>query len=103
MLVSDTLRYLTRVPCPYSIKLHVFFRLHYGLPKELRIIGDQYVKDEFRRHKNVAREQALLFLKEWTVSMPVCILIHMIHLYFDFHGCSTYYMLIQFLGIAVFR
>uniref|UniRef100_A0A8R1TY11 Succinate dehydrogenase assembly factor 3 n=1 Tax=Onchocerca volvulus TaxID=6282 RepID=A0A8R1TY11_ONCVO len=40
-------------------------RLHYGLPKEMRIIGDLYIKDEFRRHKNVSSEQALIFLKEW--------------------------------------
>lgn len=44
-------------------------RLHYGLPsKEMRIMGDIYVKDEFRRHKNATREHALHFLKEWTVS-----------------------------------
>uniref|UniRef100_A0A914PQD7 Succinate dehydrogenase assembly factor 3 n=1 Tax=Panagrolaimus davidi TaxID=227884 RepID=A0A914PQD7_9BILA len=42
-------------------------RLHYGLPtKEMRIMGDSYVKDEFRRHKNATREHALHFLKEWT-------------------------------------
>ncbi|KAL3986284.1 Complex 1 protein (LYR family) protein [Acanthocheilonema viteae] len=40
-------------------------RLHYGLPKEMRIIGDQYVKTEFRKHKNVSSEQAVIFLKEW--------------------------------------
>ncbi|KAM3716658.1 Succinate dehydrogenase assembly factor 3 [Dirofilaria immitis] len=40
-------------------------RLHYGLPKEMRMIGDCYIKDEFRRHKNVSAEQALVFLKEW--------------------------------------
>ena len=43
-------------------------RLHYGLPsQEMRIMGDSYVKDEFRRHKNATPEQALHFLKEWTV------------------------------------
>uniref|UniRef100_A0A1I7RNF1 Succinate dehydrogenase assembly factor 3 n=2 Tax=Bursaphelenchus xylophilus TaxID=6326 RepID=A0A1I7RNF1_BURXY len=42
-------------------------RLHYGLPKELRIMGDSYVKDEFRRHKAASPEQSLLFLKEWTL------------------------------------
>ncbi|VDD93965.1 unnamed protein product [Enterobius vermicularis] len=41
-------------------------RLHYGLPKEMRYLGDQYVKDEFRRHKNASPEQSLVFLKEWT-------------------------------------
>ncbi|CAD5224274.1 unnamed protein product [Bursaphelenchus okinawaensis] len=42
-------------------------RLHYGLPKELRLMGDSYVKDEFRRHKTASPEQSLLFLKEWTL------------------------------------
>ena len=44
-------------------------RLHYGLPSpEMKLMGDAYVKDEFRRHKAASPEQALLFLKEWTVS-----------------------------------
>ncbi|KAF8385114.1 hypothetical protein PRIPAC_74256 [Pristionchus pacificus] len=41
-------------------------RLHYGLPAPARLMGDSYVKDEFRRHKSVPREQALVFLNEWT-------------------------------------
>ncbi|CAG9537273.1 unnamed protein product [Cercopithifilaria johnstoni] len=40
-------------------------RLHYGLPKKMRMIGDQYIKTEFQRHKNVPPEQAVVFLKEW--------------------------------------
>ncbi|VDM43243.1 unnamed protein product [Toxocara canis] len=32
----------------------------------MRYVGDNYVKDEFRRHKNASPEQALVFLKEWT-------------------------------------
>ena len=43
------------------------FRLHYALPKEARLMGDTYVRDEFRRHKNVEPAQALVFLKEWAV------------------------------------
>ncbi|VDN06803.1 unnamed protein product [Thelazia callipaeda] len=53
------------------------FRLHYGLPSEMRAIGDQYVKDEFRRHKNISQDQALIFLKGWTV------------LYFTQDYCTT--------------
>ncbi|GMR59338.1 hypothetical protein PMAYCL1PPCAC_29533, partial [Pristionchus mayeri] len=41
-------------------------RLHYGLPPPARLMGDAYVKDEFRRHKTAPREQALIFLHEWT-------------------------------------
>uniref|UniRef100_A0A914DPV2 Succinate dehydrogenase assembly factor 3 n=1 Tax=Acrobeloides nanus TaxID=290746 RepID=A0A914DPV2_9BILA len=32
----------------------------------MRLMGDTYVKDEFRRHKNCSQEQSLIFLKEWT-------------------------------------
>ncbi|XP_043823273.1 succinate dehydrogenase assembly factor 3, mitochondrial [Dromiciops gliroides] len=39
--------------------------LHRALPPDLRALGDQYVKDEFRRHKGVGREEALRFLREW--------------------------------------
>ncbi|GMS80277.1 hypothetical protein PENTCL1PPCAC_2452 [Pristionchus entomophagus] len=40
-------------------------RLHYGLPPPARLMGDAYVRDEFRRHKTAPREQALVFLHEW--------------------------------------
>jgi hypothetical protein len=43
-------------------------RLHYALPPDLRLMGDTYVKSEFRLHKAASNEQALLFLREWTVS-----------------------------------
>ncbi|XP_075684879.1 succinate dehydrogenase assembly factor 3, mitochondrial [Rhinoderma darwinii] len=39
--------------------------LHRTLPLHLRALGDQYVKDEFRRHKNVGQAEAKLFMKEW--------------------------------------
>ncbi|XP_044147700.1 succinate dehydrogenase assembly factor 3, mitochondrial [Bufo gargarizans] len=39
--------------------------LHRTLPLHLRALGDQYVKDEFRRHKDVGRAEAKLFMKEW--------------------------------------
>lgn len=42
--------------------------LHRGLPITLKALGDQYVKDEFKRHKGVTREQAQEFLQEWKVS-----------------------------------
>ncbi|KAM9307517.1 succinate dehydrogenase assembly factor 3, mitochondrial [Gastrophryne carolinensis] len=41
--------------------------LHRTLPLHLRILGDQYVKDEFRRHKSVSPAEAKLFLEEWQV------------------------------------
>ncbi|CAH2282460.1 succinate dehydrogenase assembly factor 3, mitochondrial [Pelobates cultripes] len=39
--------------------------LHRTLPLHLKALGDQYVKDEFRRHKNIAPQEAQLFMKEW--------------------------------------
>ena len=44
-------------------------KLHRGLPVELRAIGDQYVKDEFKRHKDAPMDVANNFLNEWTVSI----------------------------------
>ncbi|CAJ0588558.1 unnamed protein product [Cylicocyclus nassatus] len=41
-------------------------RLHYGLPPPARLMGDTYVKDEFRRHKNATPEQTAVFVNEWT-------------------------------------
>ncbi|KAI6186263.1 Phf-14 [Aphelenchoides besseyi] len=43
-------------------------RLHYGLPPEMRLMGDSYVKSEFKLHAKAPPEQALVFLKEWTLS-----------------------------------
>ncbi|NP_001404648.1 succinate dehydrogenase assembly factor 3, mitochondrial isoform a precursor [Mus musculus] len=39
--------------------------LHRALPPDLKALGDQYVKDEFRRHKTVGPGEAQRFLKEW--------------------------------------
>ncbi|VDO49601.1 unnamed protein product [Haemonchus placei] len=41
-------------------------RLHYGLPPPARLMGDTYVKDEFRRHKDANAEHTAIFLNEWT-------------------------------------
>ncbi|XP_034561584.1 succinate dehydrogenase assembly factor 3, mitochondrial isoform X2 [Notolabrus celidotus] len=39
--------------------------LHRFLPIDLRALGDQYVKDEFRRHKGATPEEAQNFMTEW--------------------------------------
>ncbi|XP_054877936.1 succinate dehydrogenase assembly factor 3, mitochondrial [Poeciliopsis prolifica] len=39
--------------------------LHRFLPVHLRALGDQYVKEEFRRHKSAAPEEVKSFLTEW--------------------------------------
>uniref|UniRef100_A0A3B3ZF04 Succinate dehydrogenase assembly factor 3 n=1 Tax=Periophthalmus magnuspinnatus TaxID=409849 RepID=A0A3B3ZF04_9GOBI len=38
--------------------------LHRFLPIHLRALGDQYVKDEFRRHKSAAPEEVRSFMTE---------------------------------------
>lgn len=42
--------------------------LHRFLPIDLRALGDQYVKDEFRRHKGASPEEVKSFMKEWEVN-----------------------------------
>ncbi|XP_063159738.1 succinate dehydrogenase assembly factor 3, mitochondrial [Candoia aspera] len=57
-----------------NISHHVFrvrtlykkiLQLHRVLPLELKALGDQYVKDEFRRHKSISLQEAQHFLQEW--------------------------------------
>lgn len=40
--------------------------LHKRLPIEMKAIGDEYAKAEFRRHKKVGPEEAANFVREWT-------------------------------------
>jgi len=40
-------------------------KLHRGLPPELAYMGDKYVKDEFKRHKQATPEQTLTFMESW--------------------------------------
>ncbi|KAG3091331.1 hypothetical protein PI124_g16357 [Phytophthora idaei] len=35
------------------------------LESHMRVLGDQYVRDEFKRHKSVASKFVPLFLREW--------------------------------------
>ncbi|XP_002713734.1 succinate dehydrogenase assembly factor 3, mitochondrial [Oryctolagus cuniculus] len=46
-------------------------QLHRVLPPDLKALGDQYVKDEFRRHKAVGSDEARRFLQEWEVYATV--------------------------------
>ncbi|XP_076611480.1 succinate dehydrogenase assembly factor 3, mitochondrial [Chaetodon auriga] len=39
--------------------------LHRFLPIDLRALGDQYVKDEFRRHKSASSDEVKVFMTEW--------------------------------------
>lgn len=42
-------------------------RLHRGLPKELQELGQTYVRDEFKRHKNCNAKETQIFMLEWSV------------------------------------
>lgn len=46
----------------------LIFRVHRALPDELRVLGDNYAREEFKRHKNCTPDEAKIFLNEWTVS-----------------------------------
>ena len=45
-------------------------RLHRGLPLELKALGDEYVKSEFKRHKAAEASFIAPFMTEWAVSIP---------------------------------
>lgn len=59
--VPSTLTHVQSVRLLYKSLL----RLHRGLPVELKAIGDQYVRDEFRRHRDAPAAEAGVFLQEW--------------------------------------
>ncbi|XP_028172604.1 succinate dehydrogenase assembly factor 3, mitochondrial [Ostrinia furnacalis] len=44
----------------------LIFRVHRALPAELRVMGDNYAREEFKRHKKCNPEEARIFLNEWT-------------------------------------
>ncbi|XP_060052172.1 succinate dehydrogenase assembly factor 3, mitochondrial isoform X1 [Erinaceus europaeus] len=57
------------MPAPHVSRVWALYRrillLHRVLPPDLKALGDQYVKDEFRRHKTVGSDEAQRFLQEW--------------------------------------
>lgn len=42
-------------------------KMHNGLPEHIKAIGNGYVKEEFKRHKNCNAKETAIFLEEWTV------------------------------------
>lgn len=51
-------------------------RLHRGLPEEVQPLGNNYVRDEFRRHKTCTPTEATVFLNEWAVRICIHIFMH---------------------------
>lgn len=43
-------------------------KLHRGLPQEIQELGNNYAKDEFKRHKNLKpdTQEVTIFMYEWT-------------------------------------
>ncbi|KAL2750755.1 hypothetical protein V1477_000858 [Vespula maculifrons] len=56
------LTHVQRVRMLYKMIL----RLHRGLPIEIQSLGNEYVHDEFRRHKTCNPTESHIFLNEWT-------------------------------------
>ncbi len=47
----------------------IIFQLHKSLPVELRSIGNSYVRNEFKLHKNAPPDFVKTFMIEWSVSI----------------------------------
>ncbi|XP_003407165.3 succinate dehydrogenase assembly factor 3, mitochondrial [Loxodonta africana] len=63
------------MPARHVSRVRALYRrillLHRVLPPDLKSLGDQYVKDEFKRHKTVGSDEAQRFLQEWEVYAAV--------------------------------
>ncbi|CDS42283.1 protein ACN9 mitochondrial [Echinococcus multilocularis] len=53
---------------PQRVRLlyKMILRTHKALPPELRELGDRYVREEFKRHKNCDSSYVGPFMMEWT-------------------------------------
>lgn len=45
----------------------LIFRLHKSLPQEMRELGNNYARNEFKLHKTASPEHTKIFLTEWAV------------------------------------
>ncbi|XP_048694165.1 succinate dehydrogenase assembly factor 3, mitochondrial isoform X1 [Lepidochelys kempii] len=58
---------------PHVSRVRALYRrillLHRALPLELKALGDEYVKEEFRRHRSVGPADAQRFLREWEFTL----------------------------------
>lgn len=69
-------------------------KLHKGLPEELQILGTNYIRDEFKRHKKVNTMEADIFVNEWTVIFDffvwkLCNSISFLEICFEFSKAIT--------------
>jgi len=47
----------------------LILRLHRGLPTEMKSLGDDYVRSEFKRHKDAQPQFVPIFINEWKVAV----------------------------------
>ncbi|VDM01189.1 unnamed protein product [Schistocephalus solidus] len=45
----------------------MILRLHRSLPTEMRLVGDKYVREEFRKHKTAEKQFVGPFMIEWSL------------------------------------
>lgn len=68
-VVLDTVSVHLMAVCAHVSRVRSLYKrilvLHRFLPIELRALGDQYVKDEFRRHKSAGPKEVKSFMTEW--------------------------------------
>ncbi|GFS00173.1 succinate dehydrogenase assembly factor 3, mitochondrial [Elysia marginata] len=60
--MSASTSHLMRVRALYKGIL----KLHRGLPLQMKALGDHYVKEEFRAHKEAESAEVAVFMQEWT-------------------------------------
>ena len=47
-------------------------QLHYKLPNEIKDVGVAYIKDEFKKHKDLQNEEMIRkFIAEWKVNLII--------------------------------
>lgn len=52
---------------PLKVRLlyKTILKLHRGLPAELKQLGDEYARSEFKRHKDCSVQEATIFMSTW--------------------------------------
>lgn len=65
-------------------------RLHRGLPVEIQSLGNNYLRDEFKRHKTCSSSEANVFLNEWAVRINI-IYIYKKYLIYTSRGYVIFY------------
>ena len=58
---------LSSFTCVCRVLYRRLLRLHKRLPEDLRAVGLQFVREEFKKHKDAEPEFVPKFMAEWTV------------------------------------